>query len=65
MGPGLCQAFAGTTWNLRLQNRGAGGGTAFQIDMRPRRILQRVGGVDRHMQFAVDDGGEQRVGAFQ
>ena len=29
------------------------------------RILQRIGVVDRHVQFAVDDGREQGVGAFQ
>jgi len=33
--------------------------------MRLRRILQRVGVVDRHVELAVDDGGEQRVGAFE
>ena len=33
--------------------------------MRLRRILQRIGVVDRHVELAVDDGGEQRVGAFQ
>jgi hypothetical protein len=33
--------------------------------MRLRRILQRIGMVDRHVELAVDDGGEQRVGAFE
>jgi hypothetical protein len=28
-------------------------------------ILQRVGMIDRHVQFAVDHGGKQRVGAFE
>jgi hypothetical protein len=33
--------------------------------MRLRGILQRIGVVDRHVELAVDDGGEQRVGAFE
>ena len=33
--------------------------------MRLRRILQRVGVIDRDVQLAVDDGGEQCVGAFE
>ena len=30
-----------------------------------RCIFQRIGVIDRHMQFAVDHGGKQRVGAFE
>ena len=33
--------------------------------MRLGGVFQGVGMVDRHVQLAVDDGGEQRVGAFQ
>ena len=33
--------------------------------MRLRRILQRIGVVDRHVELAIDDGGEQRAGAFE
>ena len=33
--------------------------------MRLCDILERIGVVDRHVQLAVDDGGEQRVGAFE
>ena len=51
--------------SLRLQNRRAGRCPAFQIDVGLRRILQRIGVVDRHVQLAVDDGGKQGVGAFQ
>src|ERR1700733_16326377 len=50
---------------LRPHDRGAGGGAAFEVDMRLAGVLQRVGVVDRHVQLAVDDGGKQGVGAFQ
>ena len=33
--------------------------------MRLGRILQRIGVIDRHVELAVDHGGEQRVGAFE
>src|ERR1700759_2513929 len=33
--------------------------------MRLRRILQRIGVVDRHVQLARDDGGKQRIGALE
>ena len=33
--------------------------------MRLCDVLERVGVVDRHVQFAVDDGGKQRVGALE
>src|SRR6266700_2955355 len=29
------------------------------------RVLQRIGMIDWHVQLAVDDGGKQRIGAFQ
>jgi len=50
---------------LRLQDRRPGRGPALQIDMGLCRILQRIGMVDRHVQFAVDHGGKQGVGALQ
>jgi hypothetical protein len=50
---------------LRLQNRRAGCRPAFQIGMGLCRILQRIGVVDRHVQFAVDHSGKQGVGSLQ
>src|ERR1700680_4886019 len=66
--PRVVPAFArirGDDARLRLQYRRAGGGPAFQIGVGARRIFQRIGVVDRHVQFAVDNGGKQRVGALQ
>src|SRR6266852_7744430 len=56
---------AAITEALRLQDRCAGGGPAFQVDMGLGGIFQRVGVMDRDVQLAADDGGKQRVGAFQ
>src|ERR1700679_2341203 len=50
---------------LRLEDRGAGGCPALQGGMGFGRILQRVGMVDWHVQFAVDHGGKQRVRASE
>ena len=50
---------------LRPHNRRPRGRPALQLRVRLRGILQRIGVVDRHVEFAVDDGSEQRVGAFE
>src|SRR5580704_522026 len=50
---------------LRLQDRRAGGATALQVEMCFRRILERIGVVDRHMKLAADNRGKQRVGALE
>src|SRR6267154_3333760 len=52
-------------YRLRLQDRRAGRGPAFQVGMGLGGVLQCVGVVDRDVQLAADDGGKQRVGAFQ
>src|SRR5947208_9137579 len=54
-----------TAENLRPHDRRAGGCPALELDMRLRGVLQRVGMVDRHVQLAIDDGREQRVGALE
>src|SRR5689334_2867324 len=63
--PGRRFAHRNAEKRLRPQYRRARGCPALELGVRPRRILQRIGMIDRHVQLAVDNGGKHGVGTLK